>query len=113
MSAIGTIDGMNSIDVFYSPRLVAHKNASFSPSAHKPAAVVASWKSLPVSLTWRTPTPATIAELGLTHDAHYVDDVLACRINNGFDNRLPEVAASLPWTSGAMLSAARHVLSTS
>ena len=37
-------------------------------------------------------------------------DVLSCRRNNGFGNRSSAIAASLPYTSGSMLSAAREVL---
>jgi acetoin utilization deacetylase AcuC-like enzyme len=36
--------------------------------------------------------------------------VLACRINNGFGNKLPSVADSLPYTCGAIVSAAREAL---
>lgn len=97
------------IPVFFSERMVA-KNASFSPSAGKPAEVVASWRALGVDLEWHEPSPATPEELARAHDAAFVLDVLACRRNNGFSNASPEVAASLPFTSGALLSAARHVL---
>jgi acetoin utilization deacetylase AcuC-like enzyme len=36
--------------------------------------------------------------------------VLGGRKRNGFGNTMPEVARSLPYTTGSMLSAARHVL---
>jgi acetoin utilization deacetylase AcuC-like enzyme len=39
-----------------------------------------------------------------------VQGVLAGRIDNGFQKRQPDVARSLPFTSGAMLCAARHAL---
>ena len=97
------------IPVFFSERMVA-KNDSFSPSAGKPAKVVASWRRLGVELEWHEPTPATPEELSRAHDATFVADVLACRRPNGFNNASPEVAASLPFTNGALLSAARHVL---
>jgi acetoin utilization deacetylase AcuC-like enzyme len=97
------------IPVFFSERMVA-KNASFSPSAGKPAEVVASWRALGIELEWHEPSPATLEELARAHDAAFVRDVLECRRNNGFNNASPEVAAALPFTSGAMLSAARHVL---
>lgn len=99
------------IPVFFSERMVA-KNNSFSPSAGKPAEVVASWRALGVELEWHEPSPASPDELARAHDRAFVADVLACRRNNGFSNASPEVAASLPFTSGALLSAARHVLRT-
>lgn len=40
----------------------------------------------------------------------FVRDVLDLRIENGFGNRSPEVAASLLYTNGAMLSAAREAI---
>lgn len=44
------------------------------------------------------------------HDSDYVEGILACRIENGFQNKDPKVAASLPFTSGAMLGAAREAI---
>ena len=95
--------------VFYSDLMVADSE-SFSPSAHKPREVVASWQALGVALEIVAPPPVTADELALAHDRVLVDDVLACRRDNGFGNRSPAVAASLPYTSGAMLAAAREAL---
>ena len=39
-----------------------------------------------------------------------MDNLLDCRIINGFGNKSPEVAASLPYTSGSLLAAAREAL---
>ena len=100
------------IPVFFSERMVAAGHGSFSPSAGKPAQVVASWRALGLPLAWHEPLPATPDELKRAHDAAFVDDVLAGRRPNGFGDSSPEVAASLPYTTGAMLSAARHVLRT-
>src|SRR5204863_13004 len=38
------------------------------------------------------------------------EDALALRRNNGFSNRSVSVASSLPYTTGAMVTAARYVL---
>ena len=56
------------------------------------------------------PKPASVEDLCLAHAPRYVHGVLSLRIDNGFGNRLPEVAATLPWTSGAMVDAARVAL---
>jgi hypothetical protein len=56
------------------------------------------------------PQPVSVDQLCLAHDPHYVRGVLSLRLANGFGNHLPEVAQSLPWTSGAMLGAARWAL---
>lgn len=97
------------IPVFYSPKQVA-VTSSMSPSAGKPAAVVASWqqRGLPVRIV--EPRPVTVDDLALAHDRSFVEDVLALRRDNGFGNRSMQVAAALPWTTGSMHSAARHVL---
>lgn len=83
---------------------------SFSPSAAKPMAAIASWMELGVELSIIKPTPATLEELYRAHDRAFIDGVLDCRIPNGFGNKSREVADSLPWTTGAMLSAAREAI---
>jgi acetoin utilization deacetylase AcuC-like enzyme len=100
---------MSALQVFYCDRMVA-QTQSFSPSAAKPANVVASWQRLGVPLELREPPPVTPEQLSLAHDAEFVRDVLACQRENGFGNRSREVAATLPFTSGAMLAAARYAL---
>ncbi len=96
------------IPVFYTSKMVANSE-SFSPSAAKPAKVVASWqRQFAVEII--EPTPVTLVELYRAHDPLWVDRVLAGEADNGFANRSLEIAASLPYTSGAMLSGARHVM---
>ena len=99
---------VEAIPVWFSPAQVANAQ-SYSPSAGKPARVVESWRRLGIPLDVRAPEPVTRAQLYLAHDDGYVDAVLDGRADNGFGNRLPEVAASLPFTSGAMLDRRAHV----
>ena len=87
-----------SIPVFYSPKQVA-VTSSESPSAGKPAAVVASWQELGLPIRIAEPQSVTVDDFVLAHDRSFVEDVLACRRNNGFDNRSVQVAAALPWTT--------------
>ena len=82
----------------------------FSPSAAKPAMVVADWLQRWPGLERRDPVPATRADLKIGHASGYVDDVLDVRVPNGFGTRSAEVAASLPYTTGALLTAARWAL---
>lgn len=98
-----------SMTVIYSDRMLAPAQAG-SPSAAKPAQVVSDWKTQGFALRIVAPEPATLDELCLAHDRAYVEDVLALRRANGFDTRDPVVAASLPYTSGAMLHGARVAL---
>jgi acetoin utilization deacetylase AcuC-like enzyme len=98
-----------SCPVFYTPKMVAD-SLSESPSAAKPAAVVASWaKQFNISVV--EPTPVGIEDIALAHDRQWAEEILASKRPNGFGNTSPEVAKSLVYTSGAMLSAARHALS--
>ena len=100
---------MKSIPVFYSPRLAANAQ-SYSPSAGKPALAVESWRELGTPIEILEPIPATEEEFCLAHGRNYVQRVLACQADNGFGNRLSEVAVSLPYTTGAFVSAAREAV---
>ncbi|HYX22399.1 MAG TPA: hypothetical protein VFA98_16265 [Thermoanaerobaculia bacterium] len=98
------------IPVFYTPKMVAESGCE-SPSALKPKAVVASWlEKFPVTIL--EPRPATLSDYARVHAVDWAEDVLKCRKPNGFGNKSPEVAAALPYTSGAMLQAARLAIST-
>ena len=81
-----------------------------SPSAAKPAKVVASWRARGLPIRVIKPKPVTVEDFALAHDRMFVEDVLAARRDNGFGNRSTQVASSLPWTTGAMATAARYVL---
>ncbi len=97
------------IPVFYCPEMVA-ESGSFSPSAAKPGKVVERWQRRGLPIRVERPEPVTEQTLCLAHDPAYVRGVLAREIDNGFGNRRADVAASLPWTTGAMLSAARAAI---
>lgn len=86
------------------------ESGSFSPSAGKPRFAVESWQALGILLDTRSFDPATREHIKRAHDPVFVDDLLDCRIENGFGNHRADVAASLPYTSGSMLAAAREAL---
>lgn len=95
--------------VFYSQQQSVKDNQSFSPSAGKPERLVAQWQErYPVEIV--EPSPVTAQELALAHCPKYVNGVLSCQKNNGFSNNSEAVATSLPWTTGSLVSALRHVL---
>jgi acetoin utilization deacetylase AcuC-like enzyme len=103
------------IPVFFRPEMAAPATG-YSPSAAKPAQVVAAWRAdfdIAPEVEFFDFDPATRAELVRAHDAGFVDDILAGREPNGFGTRDPRIAASLPFTSGSLLAAARHVLTDS
>jgi len=98
--------------IFYDPRQSPNGNRSFSPSAGKPAAAVASWLRLFPDAEITRFEPLSAAEIAEAHDRRYVDAVLSRREPNGFGNKVKAVTASLPYTSGSMVAAARHALAT-
>lgn len=95
--------------VMYSDRVQAPAQAD-SPSAAKPAQVVADWRAAGIPLRVVAPDAATVDELSLAHDRAHVEAVLSCARDNGFGTRDAAVAASLPYTTGAMLHGARVAL---
>jgi acetoin utilization deacetylase AcuC-like enzyme len=97
------------MNVYYTPKMLGPAHA-VSPSACKPAEVVASWLRIAPDLEVIEPEPVTVAQFCLAHDLRFVGDVLSGRRNNGFGNASPEIAAGLPYTSGSMLAAAREAL---
>ena len=101
---------LNKIPVFFSEEMQAH-SGGFSPSASKPAKALASWLSLPVDIQLIKPEPVTEQDLARAHDPDFIKGVLSCELPNGFCNHDAGVAKSLPWTSGAMLSAATEAIS--
>jgi len=98
------------IPVFFRPELVGPEQ-QYSPSAHKPAAVVADWQRRGFAVRILSPAPVTRQDLCLAHDARYVDEVFAGGEPNGFGNFDPAVARSTLFTNGAMLAAAREAIS--
>lgn len=100
---------MKAIPIYFRPEMVAQAN-SFSPSAGKPALAVESWQALGVPLSIENFEPVTRDQIKRAHSPEFVDALLDLRISNGFGNRDPGVAASLPYTSGSMHAAAREAL---
>lgn len=96
--------------VFYDKKQVVDQPGHASPSSGKPKEVLADWHVSGLPVVIDPIQPASITELYRAHDKRYVDDILACKIENGFSNKSKEVASSLPYTTGSMLSAARWVL---
>jgi acetoin utilization deacetylase AcuC-like enzyme len=94
---------------FFQPAMVAHPR-SYSPSAGKPAAVVAHLASAGIPLEVVPFAPVTRTDLARVHERAYVDAVLDLRAPNGFGDRSREVAGSLLHTTGSLLAAARDAL---
>ena len=101
------------IPVFYDPRQNCDSIASFSPSAGKPAKVIQDWlghEKIAPNIEIMPFDPTNNEMLYAAHAKAYVDGVLDGTIANGFGDKSPDLAASLPYTVGSMVAAARHVL---
>jgi acetoin utilization deacetylase AcuC-like enzyme len=101
------------IKVFYDPRQSCESANSYSPSAAKPAKVVADWLSderIAPHIQIETFNKATDDVLCEAHDPAYIAGILDGSIDNGFGNNSPEIAESLRYTVGSMLAAAKYVL---
>lgn len=107
------MDGITRIPVFYQERMLADQgDATFSPSSSKPRHVLASWQEkFGGQIEIRPVAPVSMDDLCRAHNPDFVRGILSCQRDNGFGNRLQTVASSLPYTSGAMLCAAREALS--
>lgn len=96
---------MKSIPVIYSAAMTA-KVSSYSPSAGKPAEVMAEWTTLGLPLVVQPPLVATEADICSTHDPYHVKRVLKGYDANGFGTRQLEVAKACRYTVGGMMYAA-------
>lgn len=97
--------------IFYNAKQSCASADSYSPSAGKPALFVAeAQKEFNVEVI--ESSAASSRQFYGAHDKHFVDGVLAGGRENGFGNTLPEVARSLPYTSGSMVDAALHAFAT-
>jgi len=102
------------IPVFYRPEQSCDDAIRVSPSAGKPALVMADWMSdasISNHIEVKSFEPTSIEALYATHSKAYVDGVLSCHHPNGFGTRSQNIAASLRYTTGSMIAAALHVLS--
>jgi len=95
--------------VYYTPKMVAQEGG-FSRSPQKPALAVEAWKAAGIPLDIEEPPPVTVEELSLAHDRKHVESILSLREKNGFGNLDLLIAASLPYTTGSMLAAARWAM---
>lgn len=99
-----------SIPVLFRSEMTA-SSRFFAPGTFKPAACVQDWTARGLQVAVQGFEPATRDDLCLAHDSLYVDGVLDGRICNGFGGTEADVAASLPFTTGAMMAAAGEAVS--
>lgn len=101
--------GVNPMMIFYRPEQVAVDVGTMSPSAFKPKQVMEDWQASGLINAGNICSfePVSRDDIKRVHNPQMVDDVLDLRRRNGFRNTDAQIAASLPYTSGSMLAAAR------
>jgi acetoin utilization deacetylase AcuC-like enzyme len=100
---------MSKLKVFFNEKQNTTAATSFSPSAKKPAILVKQWleSKQPIEVISDF-VPVTKEQFYKAHKSGHVDAVLACEEPNGFYNNSPEIAATLPWTTGSLLAASLY-----
>lgn len=99
---------MSRLLVFYNKKQVAPVLAEW-PNSRKPSLVLQSWREQ-FDVEVKKVKALSPAQISCAHDPKYVRDILACRAKNGFGNTLKSIAATLPWTTGSMVSAAVYAM---
>lgn len=102
---------MKKIKVIYSPKVVSESGSKISPSAGKPKLLAEKLQNDP-TIEFVEPEPITVEDILRCHDEGYVGDILSLRKPNGFGTRSQSVVDSLPWTNGAMYTAAKLAYQT-
>jgi acetoin utilization deacetylase AcuC-like enzyme len=97
---------MKTIPVFFTPKQAAKNATAFSPSAGKPAIVAQALLDRGFAVSIKAPRPLLFSEMERVHGTRHLMGILDGTISNGFGNKDLEVARSLPYTTGSMLSAA-------
>jgi acetoin utilization deacetylase AcuC-like enzyme len=103
------VTGINPMVIFYRPEQVAVDVGTMSPSAFKPKQVLEDWQASGLINAGNICSfePVSRDDIKRVHNPQMVDDVLDLRRRNGFRNTDAQIAASLLYTSGSMLAAAR------
>jgi len=96
------------IKIFYNEKQNVEKNSSLSPSAGKPKKFIEAVKDFDYVEIENNFQPLSRKDFYLAHDENHVNDVLDCVKQNGFENKLTEVAESLYWTNASFFSAAKY-----
>jgi len=96
--------------VFYNQAQSVASNSSFSPSAGKPEKVAKQFQEKFAGKIEFVSDfkPLSAPMIAMAHDPKYVYDILKCRQTNGFNNKMPEVAKSLKWTTSSFFHAAEE-----
>lgn len=98
--------------VFYRPEMALDRPVMGSFSAQKPKVAVEDWlrRGLIQAEDILSFEPVGREDFALAHDEQMVQGILDLRIPNGYGTVDADLAASLPYTTGSLLAAARYAL---
>lgn len=102
---------MKTIPVFYSPKQSLDRAIGISPSPMKPRLLAEYWSKLNKPVQLKKVSPVTKDIYYLAHDQKYVDEVLGCKVPNGFGTFDKELVKTLPYLTGSVIQAGESVLS--
>lgn len=94
--------------VFYNENQSVKSNKSISPSAGKPALLMAELEKLSYIQIESDWPPLSLKDFCLVHERKHVQEILNCKKANGFGNYSKDVSDSLYWTSASFYHAARY-----
>lgn len=101
------------IKVVYSKKQVAESGSQISPSAKKPEYMAELLQESEITrnvIQLIEPTAVSINDIKRCHESGFVDGVMNLSRPNGFGTIRQDVVDSLPYTSGAMYTAAKLAL---
>lgn len=99
-----------SIPVFYSPHM-QKQTQSFSPSASKPAAVVADWqKQFGPTIEIIDFNPLTTSQLKIAHAPTYIEGLFNGTVKNGFGHKDAQFSTTFLYTCASLLEASKKAL---
>lgn len=104
------VDWTSMIKVVYAEKQVADSGSKTSPSAAKPkylAELLHTDASTKDRVSLVEPEAVSIADIKRCHEAIFVDEVMSLKRPNGFGTFKQSVVDSLPYTNGAMYTAAK------
>ena len=100
--------------IFFDSRMCFPLENSISPSSSKPNLLIDYWRNNPQEFHFEIcqVSPSSVEDLCLVHSREYVDEILSGERETGFGVKSLELAKSLMWTCGSIVSAAEFSLLT-
>lgn len=105
---------MEKINVVYDEKQIATSGSKISPSAMKPKYLAELLEKSDIKdlIEFVKPEAVSIEDICRCHNSDYVDEIMTLKRKNGFGTFSQSVVESLPYTNGAMYTAAKLALTS-